>query len=109
MTYCTQCGRPTGNCEHSNAMSVTTVKPEPIPVLPTVALVLSFFNPLIGLILAIIGKNEAAALGGLAAKRNKLALIWSIVLLSLGVIFWAIYGLSIALLISNRWPYGPTY
>lgn len=109
MTYCAQCGQPTGTCEHSNSPYATATKAEPIPVLPTIALVLTFFSPLIGLILALIGKNEAAALGGLAAKRNKLALIWSIVLLSLGVLLWIVYGVAIIALLSHPASYGSDY
>lgn len=124
MTFCSQCGTQRddaaqfcGKCGASASGSAAGAAPaapaysaptgygEQIPTIVTLALVFAFFSPLIGLILAYVGKAQAQATGPLSVKRNNLALTLSWVFLAVGIVFAIIYFVAMGALISSSYYY----
>ena len=96
--FCGKCGAAggAGSAPAAPAYSAPAAPAGAVPTSVTLALVFAFLIPLVGLILALVGKKEADAIGGLAASRNKLALTLSIVFISLSVVFWIIWAVAAA-------------
>ena len=122
MAFCSQCGTRRddaaqfcGNCgSPASATGAATTTPtyaapagygEQIPTIVTLALVFAFFSPLIGLILAYVGKAQAEAAGPLSVKRNNLALTLSWIFLAVGIVFAIIYGVAMGALIATSYDY----
>lgn len=125
MTFCPQCGTQRvegaqfcGKCGlPANATAPATAPAAPaygapaygapaaygeqIPTIITLALVFAFLTPIVGLILAYVGKAQALATGPLSIKRQKLALTLSWVFVGLGILFWIIYAIVFASLMSS--------
>ena len=78
---------------------------EQIPTIVTLALIFAFVSPIVGLILAYVGKAQAAATGPLSVKRNSLALTLSWVFTALGIVFWIIYAVFMASMMSSSYYY----
>lgn len=120
MAFCSQCGNQRddaaqfcGNCGTS-ATGAAPAAPtyaapasygEQVPTIVTLALVFAFFSPLVGLILAYVGKPQAQAAGPLSVKRNNLALTLSWIFLAVGIVFAIIYGVAMGALIATSYDY----
>ncbi len=122
MAFCANCGseRPDGagfcgKCGAAGGAGATPTYSAPptyaapaggaVPTIVTLALVFAFLAPLVGMILALVGKSEAERIGGLAASRNRLALTLSVVFLIIGAIFWVIYAVAMGAMMSSSYYY----
>ncbi|MEY2675774.1 MAG: zinc-ribbon domain [Actinomycetota bacterium] len=118
MAFCANCGseRPDGagfcgKCGAAGGAGAAPTYSAPptyaapaggaVPTIVTLALVFAFLAPLVGMILALVGKSEAERIGGLAASRNRLALTLSVVFLIIGTIAFIMYIGTIVALMSN--------
>lgn len=104
--FCGKCGTPSNAAAPAAAPAAPAygapgVYGEQIPTIVTLALVFAFLSPLVGLILAYVGKAQALATGPLSVKRNSLALTLSWVFLALGIVFWIIYAIVMASIASS--------
>ncbi|MDE2386753.1 MAG: zinc ribbon domain-containing protein [Actinomycetales bacterium] len=127
MTFCPQCGTQRaegaqfcGKCgtpANATAAPAAPAAPaygapaygaygEQIPTIVTLALVFAFISPLVGLILAYVGKAQALATGPLSVKRNSLALTLSWIFMALGIVFWIVYAIVMASIATS---YGSYY
>lgn len=102
--FCGKCGAAGGAGSAAPAAPTYAAAPA-VPTIVTLALVFAFLAPLVGMILALVGKSEAERIGGLAASRNKLALTLSIVFLIIGAIFWVIYAVAMGAMMSSSYYY----
>ena len=108
--FCGKCGTPSNAAAPAAAPAAPAygapgVYGEQIPTIVTLALVFAFLSPLVGLILAYVGKAQALATGPLSVKRNSLALTLSWIFLALGIVFWIIYAVVIGSMMSSSYYY----
>ena len=79
--------------------------PAPAPVVPgktlgIVALIVTFFASVIGLILGIVARNQSKA-AGVENTPAKVAIILGIIFTVLSIIGWALFGAAWLALLSN--------
>lgn len=104
--FCGKCGAPANATAPAAAPAAPAygapgVYGEQIPTIVTLALVFAFISPLVGLILAYVGKAQALATGPLSVKRNSLALTLSWIFMALGIVFWIVYAVIMASIASS--------
>jgi hypothetical protein len=104
--FCSKCGTPANATAPATAPAYAApAYGERIPTIVTLALVFAFIGPLVGLILAYVGKAEALAAGPLSVKRNSLALTLSWIFMVSGIVFWIIYAVVIRSMVSSSYYY----
>lgn len=84
---------------------MTTPAPTPAPVVPgktlgIVALIVTFFFSIVGLILGIVARNQSKA-AGVENTPAKVAIILGIIFTVLSIIGWALFGAAWLALLSN--------
>lgn len=84
---------------------MTTPAPVPAPVVPgktlgIVALIVTFFFSVVGLILGIVARNQSKA-AGVENTPAKIAIILGIIFTVLAILGWILFGAAWAALLSN--------